>query len=308
MTEMAPQNAEHLQAFLAKLATQRDYSTLTVNAYDKEVGRFLQWLDVAATAVNPAMISAYVSHLKSTGLANNSIQRNLSAIRSFYRFLQNQGAIASNPALASRGPKHKRRLPKVLDTDQAAQLLNFQDASPEALRDKALLELFYGSGLRLSEVANLRYTDLDLQAGMVRVKGKGGKTRDVPMGRLCVAVIQRWQDANQADASSWVFPGRNGNCISPRTVQNRLKKVAAQQLGDTSLHPHMLRHSYATHMLESSGDLRGVQELLGHSDIATTQIYTHLDFQHLAQVYDKAHPRASKTSDGPNNKKGNPSA
>lgn len=290
MINIGTRDAEYLEAFLSKLAQQRDYSALTVSAYKREVGRYIQWLDTSAENATAQIVSAYIGHLKSIGLANNSIQRNLSAIRSFYRFLQHQGVISSNPAAASRGPKHKRRLPKVLDADQASQLLNFEDMSPPTLRDKALLELFYGSGLRLSEVANLANADLDLEQGMVRVTGKGGKTRDVPLGRVCIQVLQRWQDVS--DGSHWLFPGRAGKSISPRTVQNRLKQVAAQQLGDTSLHPHMLRHSYATHMLESSGDLRGIQELLGHSDIATTQIYTHLDFQHLAQVYDKAHPRA----------------
>ena len=138
----------------------------------------------------------------------------------------------------------------------------------------------------------MRRSDLDLNQGMVKVLGKGSKERVVPLGRLCVEAIDQWIKTLSADRTDWLFPGRHGNSISPRTVQNRLKSVAAQQLGDDSLHPHMLRHTYATHMLESSGDLRGIQELLGHSDIATTQIYTHLDFQHLARVYDKAHPRA----------------
>lgn len=290
MSTIGEQDAAYLEGFLSRLAQQRDYSSLTISAYRREVGRYLLWLDTSADQATAHIVSAYIGHLKSTGLANNSIQRNLSAIRSFYRFLQNQRVLSSNPAAASRGPKHKRRLPKVLDADQASQLLNFEDMSPQTLRDKALLELFYGSGLRLSEVANLANADVDLEQGMVRVTGKGGKTRDVPLGRLCTEVLQRWRDVS--GCGHWLFPGRSGNSISPRTVQNRLKQVAALQLGDTSLHPHMLRHSYATHMLESSGDLRGIQELLGHSDIATTQIYTHLDFQHLAQVYDKAHPRA----------------
>lgn len=290
MSTQEKRQTQYLEAFLSKLVQQRDYSALTVSAYKREVGRYIAWLDVDVEHATAQTISAYIGYLKSMGLANNSIQRNLSAIRSFYRFLQSQAVISSNPAAASRGPKHKRRLPKVLDADQASQLLNFEDMSAQTLRDKALLELFYGSGLRLSEVANLAGADVDLEQGTVRVTGKGGKTRVVPLGRVCIQVLRRWRDAS--GCSDWLFPGRSGKSISPRTVQNRLKRVAAQQLGDTGLHPHMLRHSYATHLLESSGDLRGIQELLGHSDIATTQIYTHLDFQHLAQVYDKAHPRA----------------
>ena len=157
-----------------------------------------------------------------------------------------------------------------------------------------LLELFYGSGLRLSELANLKLTDLDMAQGVVRVLGKGGKERRVPLGRQCVSALSQWTRKLEPQSNGWLFPGRNGKNISTRTIQNRLKKIAAVQLGDNSLHPHMLRHTYATHLLESSGDLRGIQELLGHSDIATTQIYTHLDFQHLARVYDRAHPRAQK--------------
>ena len=290
-------SSEHLvTAYLLNLDQQRNYSNRTLDAYRRDLNRFVTWLDCGASAATAQDVSRYIAQMKRQGLANSSIQRNLSAIRSFYGFLLKQGVVEGNPAAVSRGPKHKRRLPKVLDADQAAQLLNFGDGSSQVLRDKALLELFYGSGLRLSEVAGLRRTDLDLDLdrdqGVVKVMGKGRKERLVPLGRLCVAAIGQWIQTLSADHTGWLFPGRNGNSISPRTVQNRLKSIAAQQLGDDSLHPHMLRHTYATHLLESSGDLRGIQELLGHSDIATTQIYTHLDFQHLAQVYDKAHPRA----------------
>ena len=182
----------------------------------------------------------------------------------------------------------------MLDTDQAAQLLNLTGNDRQSLRDKVLLELFYGSGLRLSELANLKLTDLDMAQGMVQVLGKGGKQRRVPLGRQCLSALSQWTRTLESQGNGWLFPGRNGKNISPRTIQNRLKKIATAQLGDNSLHPHMLRHTYATHLLESSGDLRGIQELLGHRDIATTQIYTHLNFQHLAQVYDSAHPRAQK--------------
>lgn len=282
-----------LQEFLRFLGQQRNYSTRTISAYARDLGRFLVWLDGDCCAADAQTIARYIGHLKRQQLANSSIQRNLSAVRSFYGFLQQQGRVSSNPAKVSRGPKHKRRLPKVLDADQASQLLNFASTSVKALQDKALLELFYGSGLRLSEVAGLRTKDLSLADGHVRVTGKGDKERQVPLGRYCVAALKQWLAVHPANPEGWVFPGRAGKNISPRTVQNRLKQIAAVQLGDSSLHPHMLRHTYATHMLESSGDLRGIQELLGHSDIATTQIYTHLDFQHLAAVYDKAHPRAT---------------
>ena len=296
MTDVIDSNEHWLSSFLLNLDQQRNYSNRTLDAYRRDLSRFVAWLGFNACAATAQDVSRYIAQMKRQGLANSSIQRNLSAIRSFYGFLLKQEAVEANPATVNRGPKHKRPLPKVLDTDQAAQLLNFENGSRQALRDKALLELFYGSGLRLSEVAGLRRSDLDLDQGVVKVMGKGNKQRLVPLGGLCVAAIDQWSRTLSDDQTDWLFPGRRGNSISPRTVQNRLKSVAAQQLGDDSLHPHMLRHTYATHMLESSGDLRGIQELLGHSDIATTQIYTHLDFQHLAQVYDKAHPRALATS------------
>jgi integrase/recombinase XerC len=292
MSTPSDSEEQWLQEFLLFLAQQRNYSARTVTAYARDLGRFLAWLDGDCHSADAQTIARYIGHLKHQQLANSSIQRNLSAMRSFYGFLQQQGRVNSNPAKVSRGPKHKRRLPKVLDTDQASQLLNFAGTAHKTLQDKALLELFYGSGLRLSEVAGLRAKDLSLDEGHVRVTGKGDKERQIPLGRYCVAALRQWLAVHQSNHEGWVFPGRAGKSISPRTVQNRLKQIAAVQLGDSSLHPHMLRHTYATHMLESSGDLRGIQELLGHSDIATTQIYTHLDFQHLAAVYDKAHPRA----------------
>ena len=190
------------------------------------------------------------------------------------------------------------RLPKVLDTDQAARLLDFQPQNAKEKRDKAIIELLYGSGLRLMEVVGLSIKDLDLAAGFVTVLGKGNKVRQVPLGRLCIKALDEWLAEHPSIATDApLFPSKNGQPISPRTIQKRLKDIAVIQLGDNSLHPHMLRHSYATHMLESSGDLRGIQELLGHNDISTTQIYTHLDFQHLANVYDKAHPRAKSRPD-----------
>ena len=283
-----------LERFILTLEQQRNYSPRTLVAYRHDVERFVAFISGDPASANAQDIARFTVHLKRQGLSNSSISRCLSAVRSFYHFLLSQGQVTTNPAAVSVGPKIKRRLPKVLDTDQAAQLLNVSADDSQSLRDKVLLELFYGSGLRLSELANLRLTDVDLAQGMVQVLGKGSKERRVPLGRLCMAALRQWMQNLGADTSGWLFPGRGGNSISTRTIQNRLKKIAAVQLGDDSLHPHMLRHTYATHMLESSGDLRGIQELLGHSDIATTQIYTHLDFQHLARVYDNAHPRAHK--------------
>ena len=294
---MSLQNAngrQWMERFLFTLAQQRNYSDRTVTAYSHDVERFIEFFREDPADANAQDILSFTAHLKRQGLGNSSISRGLSAVRSFYNFLLTQGEVPANPAAATVGPRIKRRLPKVLDTDQAAQLLNVTASDRQSLRDKVLLELFYGSGLRLSELANLKLTDLDMAQGMVQVLGKGGKERRVPLGRQCVSALSQWTETLESQGNGWLFPGRNGKNISPRTIQNRLKKIAAVQLGDNSLHPHMLRHTYATHLLESSGDLRGIQELLGHSDIATTQIYTHLDFQHLARVYDSAHPRAQK--------------
>ena len=281
-----------IDGFLQHLSGQRNYSQRTLDAYARDLERFLRWREGDLLQVNVQQVSQYVGLLKRQGLASSTIARSLSSLRSFYGFLLKRGAVDTNSASACVAPKNAGKLPRVLDTDQAAQLLNFASDTPEALRDKALLELFYGSGLRLSELADLRLSNLDLTQGIVQVLGKGGKERRVPLGRICIGVLQQWMRSRSNPNSVWLFPGRAGSAISVRTIQNRLKKVASVQLGDDSLHPHMLRHTYATHMLESSGDLRAIQELLGHSDIATTQIYTHLDFQHLAKVYDKSHPRA----------------
>ena len=204
------------------------------------------------------------------------------------------GRIATSPAAALRAPKAPRKLPQVLDADEAVRLVEVPTDAPLGLRDRALLELFYSSGLRLSELCALRWRDLDLDSGLVTVLGKGGKQRLVPVGSHAVTALRAWQRDSGGSAQTHVFPGRAGGAISQRAVQIRIKQLAVRQGMFKHVHPHMLRHSFASHILESSGDLRGVQELLGHSDIATTQIYTHLDFQHLAKVYDAAHPRAKR--------------
>jgi len=193
-----------------------------------------------------------------------------------------------------RGPKVQRKLPVVLDVDEAASLVEAGGDGALGVRDRAMLELFYSSGLRLSELVGLRWGDLDLDGGEVRVLGKGRKTRIVPVGRHAVAALRALGAAEDGAAEARVFRGRGGATISPRTVQARLQKLALMHGFAKHVHPHLLRHTFASHMLESSGDLRAVQELLGHADIATTQIYTHLDFQHLAKVYDAAHPRAKR--------------
>ncbi|ODV10498.1 MAG: tyrosine recombinase XerC, partial [Rhodanobacter sp. SCN 68-63] len=228
------------------------------------------------------------------GLAPKSLQRLLSSCRSLFRHLSREGLLAHDPALGVRGPKVHRKLPQVLDVDEAASLVEGGGEGALGVRDRAMLELFYSSGLRLSELTGLRWHDLDLDGGEVRVLGKGSKTRIVPVGRHAVDALRALGQAEGMAAHTPVFRGRGGAPISPRTVQARLKTLALAHGSAKRIHPHLLRHTFASHMLESSGDLRAVQELLGHADIATTQIYTHLDFQHLAKVYDAAHPRARR--------------
>lgn len=286
------------EQYLRHLSVVRNCSTHTLSAYKREIAKFAQFLEKPLSEATPQDVTVFISNLRHKDLSTKSIQRNLSAIRSFYTYLVDQEVISTNPASIAKSPKVKRRLPKVLDTDQAARLLDFQPTNAKEKRDKAIIELLYGSGLRLMEVVGLSIQDIELQSGFVTVLGKGNKTRQVPLGRLCITALRDWLLEHPAPtASAALFPSKNGGPISPRTIQKRVKDIAVMQLGDNSLHPHMLRHSYATHMLESSGDLRGIQELLGHNDISTTQIYTHLDFQHLANVYDQAHPRAKTKRD-----------
>lgn len=239
----------------------------------------------------------FVGDLRSHGLSSRSIQRALSAARGFYRYLVKQRHARANPFVGITAPKAEKKLPKVLSVDQVNLLVAVKAHDPIAIRDRAMMELFYSSGLRLSELVELDVQRLDLQQGSVRVTGKGNKEREVPVGRLAVSAVKVWLPyrtdiATQEETA--LFVSTRGKRISTRAVQQRIQHWATRQGLDTGVHPHMLRHSFATHVLESSGELRAVQELLGHASISTTQVYTHLDFQHLAKVYDKAHPRAKK--------------
>jgi len=272
-------------------------SVHTLDAYRRDLGVLAQWTHAQGEdliALPAAQLRAFVAAEHRRGLSPKSLQRRLSACRSFYRWLLRHGRIAASPAAAIRAPKAPRKLPQVLDADEAKALVEVPTDVPLGLRDRALLELFYSSGLRLAELCALRWRDLDLDNGLVTVLGKGGKQRSVPVGsHACTALVAWRQDQAPASGDVPVFPGRHGP-ITPRAVQLRLRLLARKQGLFKRVHPHLLRHSFASHVLESSGDLRGVQELLGHADIATTQIYTHLDFQHLAKVYDAAHPRAKR--------------
>ena len=271
-------------------------SAHTLDAYRRDLDALAAWASaqgVDIVAVQTEQLRAFIASEHRRGLSPKSLQRRLSACRSFYRWLLKHGRIQASPADAIRAPKAPRKLPQVLDADEATRLVEVPTDVPLGLRDRALLELFYSSGLRLSELCALHWHDLDLANGLVTVLGKGNKQRRVPVGSHARQALQAWRDAQAPTSDAPVFPGRNGP-IGPRAVQLRLQQLAVKQGLSKRVHPHLLRHSFASHVLESSGDLRGVQELLGHADIATTQIYTHLDFQHLAKVYDAAHPRAKR--------------
>ena len=286
-----------VEAFLEHLRVERNVSAHTRDAYQRDLAALCAWAAMRSRGVLELRndeIRAFVASEHRRGLSPKSLQRRLSACRSFYLWLLKRGRIDANPADAIRGPKTARKLPQVLDVDEAVQLVEVATDAPLGLRDRALLELFYSSGLRLSEVCALKWADLDFAQGLVTVLGKGSKQRIVPVGSHARNALAALREEAAGQPGDFVFPGRGGAQISSRAVQLRMKKLAAQRGVYKRVHPHLLRHSFASHMLESSGDLRGVQELLGHADIATTQIYTHLDFQHLAKVYDAAHPRARR--------------
>lgn len=287
-----------VQDFLNYLRFEKRYADNTLIAYQRDLEALTREIDGPWNRVRSHHIAAFIAKLHGKALAPRSLQRVLSSVRSFFSYLERQGAIEQNPAATAKAPKAKNKLPKTLDADKAAKLFDFEAKTKLEKRDLAMVELFYGSGLRLSEVVNLDVRDLDLESGFATALGKGGKTRQVPIGSYCVTALRDWlATRGYFEPTAPLFTSRGERRISPRAIQQRLKKLAVRQLGSNELHPHMLRHSFATHLLESSSDLRAVQELLGHADISTTQIYTHLDFQHLAKVYDAAHPRADKQDD-----------
>ncbi|SEW23891.1 tyrosine recombinase XerC [Luteibacter sp. 329MFSha] len=295
-----------VEAFLGHFAAERAPSAHTLAAYRRDLEKLLAFMDSEGLAsfddLSPDRLRTMIARLhrpppgrkgaETRALEPNSIQRLLSACRTLFRYLTREGRLAHDPAAGVRGPKVRRKLPQVLDADEAKELVETNLGGTLAPRDTAMMELFYSSGLRLSELCGLRWGDLDLDGGQVRVLGKGNKERILPVGRFAVAALQALAALGGAGQDQAVFKGRGGAPIGARAVQLRLAKLSSGQA--KRVHPHMLRHTFASHMLESSGDLRSVQELLGHADIATTQIYTHLDFQHLAKVYDAAHPRAKR--------------
>ncbi|HET7923406.1 MAG TPA: tyrosine recombinase XerC [Rhodanobacteraceae bacterium] len=292
-----------LAAFLKRLTTERRLSPHTREAYERDLRELLAFCEREQIAAFKDLDSfgvrrfAAESHRK--GLSARSVARRLSAVRTFLSYLIETGALKNNAAVHVQAPKAPRRLPATLDPDQVASLLAISGDEPETLRDRAILELFYSSGLRLAELVGLNLGDVDQNDRTVRVLGKGSKMRVVPVGKQALAALHDWLAVRSElaqEGETALFVGRRGARVSPRTVQKRVNEWAKRQGAPTGVHPHMLRHSFATHVLESSRNLRAVQELLGHASLSTTQIYTHLDFQHLAKVYDKAHPRARKRS------------
>jgi integrase/recombinase XerC len=284
------------------IASVQHLSPNTRSAYRRDLGGLRAWCEERGLGrwreLDGRQLRAYVAARHRRGLGGRSLQRALCAIRAFYRHLMKRGKAEANPAQGLTTPKSPKRLPRTLDVDQASELVAIPGSGPISLRDRAMLELMYSSGLRLGELVGLNLDGVDLADATVTVTGKGRKTRKLPVGRFAVRALRDWFKARPgiaAEGERAVFVSSRGRRISPRAVQERFRRWSVRQGLATHVHPHMLRHSFATHMLESSGDLRAVQELLGHADISTTQIYTHLDFQHLARVYDQAHPRARKS-------------
>ncbi len=312
---MSPAALEWVARFRRYLGSERRMSAHTDRAYARDLAALTRYCERAQLSdwnqLDTQHVRAFAAHSHAAGLGPRSIQRRLSAVRSFYAFLlreapreaaratrgRRSARITLNPAQDVRAPKARRQLPQTLDADQMARLLEIPAGDDLATRDRALMELLYSSGLRLSELVGLELASLDLKDRVVQVLGKGKKSRIVPVGRAAVAALRAWLQTRGALARAGetaLFVGRNGRRLGARAVQTRVAQWARRQGLTQHVHPHLFRHSFASHLLESSGELRGVQELLGHADISTTQIYTHLDFQHLARIYDATHPRARR--------------
>jgi integrase/recombinase XerC len=294
---------EHnLDQFIQMIRSEKYYSPHTCSNYRRDLDKFLEYLQSFDLnhwdQVDYNRVSAYAAHRFRLGRKSRTIQRELSSIRSFFQFLIRIDVMRKNPALEVSAPKSDKPLPKTCDAETIDRLLTVkEDSDSLLLRDVAIFELVYSSGLRLAELVGINLDDIDLQQRQLVVTGKGNKTRYLPIGSKAVIAVQRWLKRRVELVTGQqpaLFVSKQGNRISPRNVQARLNRLIQQQGLGQHLSPHTLRHSFATHMLESSSDLRAVQELLGHADIATTQVYTHLDFQHLAKVYDNAHPRAKR--------------
>jgi len=290
-----------VENFLIHLRDERRVSVHTYTNYRRDLEKLKKFFSARKldewTALDTRNARVFPASLHQSGLSSASIQRALSAARSFYRYLLREKKVKLNPFDGVSAPKSKRHLPNTLTAEQITHLVSDKESTNIAIRDRAIMELFYSSGLRLSELVKLDLGDIDFNDATVRVTGKGEKVRIVPVGRFAIEAINKWLESRPAMAAqdeTAIFTSQRGKRLSTRSVQQRINYWAKRLGLDVRVHPHMLRHSFASHILQSSSDLRAVQELLGHSDISTTQIYTHLDFQHLAKVYDEAHPRAKQ--------------
>jgi len=297
-------DAKHLlERFLNHLLVEKRASRHTVNNYRRDLNHFLNYCSDKPMGhwreIDQADVRKHIAQRRRHGLEAKSLQRELSAIRSFFHYLAIHHEVENNPAKHIKAPKHAKKLPKVLDVDQMAGLLDAGAHAPLEIRDLAMFELFYSSGLRLSELAALDLSDIDWPAQVLTVRsGKGGKARALPIGGKAIKALNAWITTRRqqtGEGQPALFLSARGTRLTGRSIQLRLKRWCLAKGITGHVHPHMLRHSFASHLLESSQDLRAVQELLGHSNISTTQIYTHLDFQHLAEIYDKTHPRAKKS-------------
>ncbi len=293
-----------IDKFIRHLEFERRLSNLTCKHYQRDVKALAAYCDQNDISgwkqLDNEHVRAFAATCYRKGLSARSIQRRLSAARTFYRYLLREKHVKKNPVVAVSAPKSGKRLPGNLDADRMAKLLDIPGKEPIVARDRAILELLYSSGLRLGELIDLNMGDVDLADKTVRVTGKGNKDRIVPVGRHARQAISEWlplRDEFARGEGKALFVSKQGNRLSPRSVQSRVSYWAKRQGIDTKVYPHLFRHSFASHLLESSHDLRGVQELLGHANISTTQVYTHLDFQHLAQIYDKTHPRARRKAE-----------
>lgn len=301
MSNLPESLTEPLARFIEHLRSERRHSPHTCTNYRRDIERLAvalseneltSWSDLDIHGLR-----RHVAELSRAGLGGRSVARHLSSIRRFYEFLLREREVTDNPALDVRAPKSSKKLPRVADVDQINHLLNASPDDPLEVRDIAMFELIYSSGLRLAELVGLDLDSLDAQSGEIRVLGKGNKTRILPVGGQAQQAVNVWLQVRRdlaPEGQRALFLSRNGDRLSPRSVQSRLQRWGLHKGADQRLHPHLFRHSFASHLLESSGDLRAVQELLGHADISTTQVYTHLDYQHLARVYDQAHPRAKR--------------
>jgi integrase/recombinase XerC len=287
-----------LRGYLDQLTNERRLSRHTVASYARDIGTLLSLAGSdQLQRLDTHQVRRYVAELHARGLDGRTLARMLSAWRGFFNYLARNHGHPQNPCVGIRAPRTAKRLPQALSADEAARLMGVAAVDRLALRDKAIMELLYSSGLRLSELTGLELDDVNVRDATVRVTGKGAKTRVVPVGSFALAALQAWAPVRREIArpgEKALFVGRDGTALGPRAVQVRLKQWALKLGLADKVHPHTLRHSFASHLLQSSGDLRAVQEMLGHASISTTQVYTHLDFQHLAKAYDAAHPRAKK--------------